>query len=419
MKKRGKIVSLLVIVAMFFSYIVPIKAQGNWQQHLDQTILKVGYTEVYKDNKPVVPNANLTITITGTGLSGKEYNTVLIDEEAREVEATKQNGVINGDTTQLVLQVPGTLSGGQYQVRTTIDSESVTNGLILLNNVNLSIKAGEVYGLVGVNGSGKSTLMKIIMNTLKATKGNVYLFGNKVTEYDKDVYKRISAIIETPIFYEELTIEKNLEIVCRYMDLNHKERIEEVKKLVGLHGVLKKKPKELSLGMRERVAIGRGLLNRPDLVILDEPTNGLDIIKIKEIIDLITNLKRERKTSFLISTHMLDKLEVLADRVGFLYNGSIGYELGGYDLIDEKRDYVKLVCDDVSKAAFVIEGKLGIKGYKVINNNVIRLYDLKEDYNKVIFELIKSGVFVESFNRNKRKLQEFFMDIISGGNIHD
>lgn len=128
MKKRGKIVSLLVIVAMFFSYIVPIKAQGNWQQHLDQTILKVGYTEVYKDNKPVVPNANLTITITGTGLSGKEYNTVLIDEEAREVEATKQNGVINGDTTQLVLQVPGTLSGGQYQVRTTIDSESVTNG---------------------------------------------------------------------------------------------------------------------------------------------------------------------------------------------------------------------------------------------------------------------------------------------------
>ena len=100
MKKRGKIVSLLVIVAMFFSYIVPIKAQGNWQQHLDQTILKVGYTEVYKDNKPVIPNANLTITITGTGLSGKEYNTVLIDEEAREVEATKQNGVINGDSVK-------------------------------------------------------------------------------------------------------------------------------------------------------------------------------------------------------------------------------------------------------------------------------------------------------------------------------
>lgn len=293
------------------------------------------------------------------------------------------------------------------------------NNKEVLNNVNLNIKAGEVYGLVGINGSGKSTLMKIIMNTLKATKGNVYLFGNKVTGYDKDVYKRISAIIETPIFYEELTIEKNLEIVCKYMNLNHKERIEEVKKLVGLHGVLNKKPKELSLGMRERVAIGRGLLNRPDLFILDEPTNGLDIIKIKEIIDLITNLKRENETSFLISTHMLDKLEVVADRVGFLYNGSIGYELDGYDLIDEKRDYVKIVCDDVSKAAFVIEGKLGIKGYKVINNNVIRLYDLKEDYNKVIFELIKSGVFVESFNRNKRKLQEFFMDIISGGNIHD
>ena len=113
------------------------------------------------------------------------------------------------------------------------------NNKEVLNNINLNIKAGEVYGLVGINGSGKSTLMKIIMNTLKATKGNVYLFGNKVTGYDKDVYKRISAIIETPIFYEELTIEKNLEIVCRYMDLNHKERIEEVKKLVGLHGVLK------------------------------------------------------------------------------------------------------------------------------------------------------------------------------------
>ena len=88
--------------------------------------------------------------------------------------------------------------------------------------------------------------------------------------------------------------------------------------------------------MRERVAIGRGLLNRPDLFILDEPTNGLDIIKIKEIIDLITNLKKEKETSFLISTHMLDKLEVVADRVGFLYNGSIGYELGGYDLIDQR-----------------------------------------------------------------------------------
>ena len=140
----------------------------------------------------------------------------------------------------------------------------------------------------------------------------------------------------------------------------------------------------------------------------------MDIIKIKEIIDLITNLKRENETSFLISTHMLDKLEVVADRVGFLYNGSIGYELDGYDLIDEKRDYVKIVCDDVSKAAFVIEGKLEIKGYKVINNNVIRLYDLKEDYNKVIFELIKSGVFVESFNRNKRKLQNFLWILYRG-----
>ena len=97
MKKRGKIVSLLVIVAMFFSYIVPIKAQGNWQQHLDQTILKVGYTEVYKDNKPVVPNANLTITITGTGLSGKEYNTVLIDEESTGRILQEATFLLSGD----------------------------------------------------------------------------------------------------------------------------------------------------------------------------------------------------------------------------------------------------------------------------------------------------------------------------------
>lgn len=289
-------------------------------------------------------------------------------------------------------------------------------GRNVINHLNLQIGKGEVYGLVGVNGAGKSTLMKLIVNLQKPKEGSILLFGKSFNENGKRIFNKVSATIETPVFYEDLTGEKNLEIVCKYMGIDPKESIEEVKKIINLSGLLNKKAKDLSLGMRERLAIARGLLNNPEFVILDEPTNGLDPIKIDELIHIIKKLKKERGTSFLIASHMLDELEDVADKIGFLSNGTIVKEMDIYEIAHEKREYIEIICSDLVKSTYVLEGKLGITDYKVAGDNIIRLYDMGADYNKAICTLIESGIRIESFSKKTRRLQEYFMETATGGN---
>jgi ABC-2 type transport system ATP-binding protein len=199
----------------------------------------------------------------------------------------------------------------------------VYQGYEVVSEVNMNIKAGEIYGFLGPNGAGKTTIMKMMTNLIKPTSGEVVLFGQKVTNDSFGLLRRVGSIIEYPIFYDHLTAQENLELHCEYMGSSNRLSVQEVLDLVNLHRIEKKAVKEFSLGMKQRLGIARAMITKPELLILDEPINGLDPIGIKEIRDLFRKLCEEHNTTLLISSHILGEIEQIADTVGVIRDGKL------------------------------------------------------------------------------------------------
>ena len=201
------------------------------------------------------------------------------------------------------------------------------NGQQILKDLHFRIKKGEIYGFLGQNGAGKSTLMKIIFDILKPTTGEVRILGDVVGNGKTQAFGKISGIIEEPIFYKNLTVYENLEIHCDYMGKGYKKDIDKVLQLVGLaENVKKKKARDLSLGMKQRLALGRAILCQPEILILDEPINGLDPKGVLDIRELLLKLKAEGIT-ILISSHIIAEIEKIVDRIGIIHKGEFVEEL--------------------------------------------------------------------------------------------
>jgi len=201
------------------------------------------------------------------------------------------------------------------------------NGQEILKDLHFNIKKGEIYGFLGQNGAGKSTLMKIMFDILKPTSGEIRILGEVVGNGNNQAFGKISGIIEEPIFYKNLTVYENLEIHCDYMDKSYKKDIDNVLQLVGLdENVKKKKARDLSLGMKQRLALGRAILCQPEILILDEPINGLDPKGVLDIRELLLKLKAEGIT-ILISSHIIAEIEKIVDRIGIIHEGEFVEEL--------------------------------------------------------------------------------------------
>lgn len=197
----------------------------------------------------------------------------------------------------------------------------------LVNDVSLHIKKGEIYGFLGPNGAGKTTVMKMITNLWKPTSGTVELFGETLTPRSYEVLKRMGSIIEFPTFYEQMTGYDNLKLHAEYMGYYHHGSMEHALDLLGLSDSAGKPVKNYSLGMKERLGIARAILSRPELLILDEPTNGLDPAGMKQIRDLMKNLCTEYGITIMISTHILSEIEPIADTVGVIHHGRMKKEI--------------------------------------------------------------------------------------------
>ncbi|WAW15874.1 lantibiotic protection ABC transporter ATP-binding subunit [Peptostreptococcus equinus] len=191
----------------------------------------------------------------------------------------------------------------------------------ILENVSISVKKGSVYGLLGPNGAGKSTLLKILCGSLKASEGSIIFDGHKFSKYD---LKHIGSIIEYPSIYPNLTARENLQILTTMLDLD-KSKIDESLKLVNLENTGKKIVKNFSMGMKQRLGIAMALINNPQLLILDEPTNGLDPLGIQEMRELIKSLSAKGIT-IIISSHILNEIQQVADTIGIIYQGMLCYE---------------------------------------------------------------------------------------------
>lgn len=286
------------------------------------------------------------------------------------------------------------------------------NKNVVLDNVNITIKKGDIYGLIGRNGTGKTTLMKIITTLASPTSGTFELF-NTCSENDElfDNKKRVGSLIEYPAFYPNLSAYDNLKYYTIQRGIVDKNQINKVLELVNLTGTGKKKVKTFSLGMKQRLGIALAILNSPDFVILDEPINGLDPIGISELRDTFKKLS-DNGITLLISSHILSELYLLANEFGFLENGKLIKELSKEKLDLECSKCLVIKTDDSKKVSVLLEKELNTNNYKVINNEEIRVYDYTDDSDKVSDVLVNNKIKIKGFYESGISLEEYFKEII-------
>ncbi|MGE6260548.1 ABC transporter ATP-binding protein [Heyndrickxia sporothermodurans] len=291
-------------------------------------------------------------------------------------------------------------------------------GTETVSNVNMKIIKGEIYGFLGPNGAGKTTIMKMILNLVKPSSGEINVLNKPVLTTSYQYLKHIGSIIEYPVFYDRLTAKENLELHCEYNDFHDKNTINEALKIVGLTGVEHKKIHEFSLGMKQRLGIARAIVTKPEILILDEPINGLDPIGIKDIRELLLFLKEEYGITILISSHIVSEVESIADTIGIIHQGKLLKEVKMEQIRKENVEYLEIKVDDLNKATRVLEEKLRIKKYEKVGNNIIRIFEQKASHSQINKELIMNEVIVNGMEKKQHNLEEYFLNLINGGEHH-
>lgn len=279
----------------------------------------------------------------------------------------------------------------------------------LVSNVNLHVEKGEIYGFLGPNGAGKTTIMKMITNLWKPTDGSVEIFGETLTPHSYEVLKRIGSIIEFPIFYDHMTGHENLKLHCEYMGYYNHGCIESALDILNLTDAASKPVKNYSLGMKERLGIARAILCKPELLILDEPTNGLDPSGMKQVRDLLKTLCTEYGITIMVSSHILSEVQSIADTVGIINRGMMVNEIGMKEIEQMNLAYIELTVLDTRKAAFVLAEKLNIANFKIMEGGSIRIYDNQVPTQELSKVFALNDIEVVSLSKKAETLEDYFL----------
>ena len=287
----------------------------------------------------------------------------------------------------------------------------------VITDVNMNLKKGEIYGFLGPNGAGKTTIMKMILNLVKPSIGEIEVFGEKLNNKSYETLKRLGSIIEYPVFYDKLTGRENLELHCEYMGYYDKSAIDKALDIVNLKGIENKAVKDFSLGMKQRLGIARAIITKPELLILDEPINGLDPIGIKEIRDILKMLNKEYSITILISSHILGEIEQIADTIGIINDGRLIKEVSMESIRENNTEYIEIITKDYIRAAYILENDLNISNFKIIDNTLIIIYDLKLAQKDISKALILNNVEIEAINKKNSTLEDYFLNLLNGGKL--
>ncbi|MFP7158000.1 ABC transporter ATP-binding protein [Priestia aryabhattai] len=291
-------------------------------------------------------------------------------------------------------------------------------GREIVSEVNMHVKKGEIYGFLGPNGAGKTTIMKMLTNLIKPTSGEIEIFGEKLTNTSFEVLKRMGTIIEYPIFYEQLTARENLSLHCEYMGYYYNKAIDHALELVKLHNIEGKKVKDFSLGMKQRLGIARAISTKPELLVLDEPINGLDPIGIKELRDLFKILCKDYGITLLISSHILAEMEQMSDTIGIIQNGKLIKEVSMKSINGKQTEYIEVQVQNTKKALYILEQNLGIKNFRVIGEAAIRIYETTLTQQEISKAFVMNDVGIESINKKNSSLEEYFLSSMNSEEIH-
>jgi len=283
----------------------------------------------------------------------------------------------------------------------------------VLNNINLSIKKGDIYGLIGRNGAGKTTLLKIITSLSQQTSGSIQLFGSSNhTEFINSL-KRTGSVIETPVAYDNLSATENLIYYSKLRGVVDKKDIEETLQLVDLADVGKKKFKHFSLGMKQKLGIAIALLSKPDFLILDEPINGLDPIAIVEFRDLLKKLNTELNITILISSHILTELYHVANRFGILNNGQIVEEISKDEFENMSQNMICLNVKNTDEVIPILHQQL-IYDFKVISSSEINIYEPTIEVSELITSLTHEHIKIDGIYKTGVDLENHFKSLVDG-----
>ena len=299
-----------------------------------------------------------------------------------------------------------------YILQTSHLSKTI-DGKQLVTDVNIHVKKGEVYGFLRPNGAGKTTVMKMLTNLWEPTSGTAWLFGKVLEKNSYEVLKRMGSIIEFPTFYDHMSGKDNLQLHCEYMGYYNKGSVEEALGMLGLSDAADKPAGSYSLGMKQRLGIARAILCKPELVILDEPTNGLDPAGMKQIRDLFRMLCTEYGMTLMISSHLLPEIESIADTVGIIHHGKMMKEISMKEIAETNTAYIELAVEDTKKAAYVLAEKMQLSNFKIVNDSQIRIYEQGVTTQKISRELMANNVEIASISQHTENLEDYFLKITS------
>ncbi|MEF9917563.1 MAG: ABC transporter ATP-binding protein [Lachnospiraceae bacterium] len=299
-----------------------------------------------------------------------------------------------------------------------IETKQVTKAygsLLALNHVDIHVKKGSIYGLIGDNGSGKSTLLKLLAGHSFATEGEIQLFGKYGEKELENARKKIGCMVEQPGFFPNMTVEQTLKYYCMQKGIPDTKKVMEMLKLTGIVEKRKSKCATLSLGQKQRLGLAIAMLSEPQLLILDEPINGLDPSGIIEFRHLLHHLNKEKNITILLSSHILSELQQLATTYGFLSNGILMEEISSLVLQEKCSDCLEIKVSDITRYAVLLEKKLPKENYKVLPDSMIRIYKPQEQaeiYSKLASE---NDIFIIGMQTIQSSLEDYYMELKKRG----
>lgn len=282
-----------------------------------------------------------------------------------------------------------------------------------VDQVSMHIKKGAIYGFIGRNGAGKTTTLRMISGLASPTAGEIELFGCRGRDLSR-IRSRVGCLIEGPGLYGSMSARDNLKMKCMLLGVYKRGYEEELLDIVGLGGVGKKPVKRYSLGMKQRLGIALALVGEPDLLVLDEPINGLDPQGIAEVRDTVLKLNRERNMTILISSHILEELSKIATDYGIIHNGTLLQELTNEELMEKCSERLEVTLDDPERAVPVMD-RLGIKRYQVADREHIYIFERLEESAALNMAFAKAGIPVRGISVTNEELETYFLKLTGGG----
>ncbi|MEG6532371.1 ABC transporter ATP-binding protein [Caldibacillus thermoamylovorans] len=286
---------------------------------------------------------------------------------------------------------------------------------ILVDHVNLNVQRNEIYGLFGGDDSGKSSILQMIMGLISPTSGEIKLFGNSTSKKAYNLFERIGYMGNELGFSPNLTLYENLELHRRLMGVLDKNSVFESLKMIELDNMIDTRYSSLTLGMRQRLGIARALLHRPELLLLDDPLNGLDSVESKTVLLLFQQLTSTKNVTIVLTSHSVNDLQGIATHIGILDRGKLLKVVDRNELLQKTHQFLKLRVDDVKKASFLLEQNLQITDYKVLEDDTLLIYEQSEHAAAIARTLITNNLEVSELTISKSSIEDYIVKLKNEG----